>query len=120
METNGNDRDGPGSNYTQYPNEIVEVLARFGPEPLRIFHAVMRLTLGFQKPNGRVISLKKLSTMTGIPYKNINRAIKSAIEGKFIFTREDKNGVIYRINKNSHEYFLSSRGKIKKHLHRGI
>ena len=108
METNGNDRDGPGSNYTKVSNDILESLAKVGPYPMRIYFAVMRMTIGYQKPNGREISNKTFIRMTGIRRENIRRAIDDAILSKLVIRRDDKKGTIYRINKKTEEYNLSS------------
>ena len=46
METNGSDRDGPGSNYTKVSNDILESLAKVGPYPDANLFAVLRMTIG--------------------------------------------------------------------------
>ena len=46
--------------------------------------------------------------MTGIRRENIRRAIDDAILSKLVIQRDDKKGAIYRINKKTEEYNLSS------------
>lgn len=80
---------GPKTNFTKFPNEMLEALAKADiSREVRVLIAIMRETVGWSR-NEKVLSAYKISEMTGIDPRNVYLALASLEKKKFI-TRDRK------------------------------
>ena len=75
----------------------------------RALLAIVRMTFGWQKPDGDTIALRQFSEATGIERRNIDRAARNLEKRYFITVRRDgRKAASYRINRDVSQWLLSS------------
>jgi phage replication O-like protein O len=97
--------------FTAVPNDILEACVRLklSSYETRIFLTIVRMTFGWQKPDGDTIALRQFTEATGIDRRNVGRAARKLEERQFIWiSRNGKNAAHYRVNLNVSDWLLSS------------
>lgn len=91
-------------NFTGLPHKIVEQLARIdlSPHETRILMVIFRKTYGWQKDMDK-IALTKFEIESGLPRREITRALKRLRDRRIVIIIRGKNATSmnsYRINEN--------------------
>ena len=88
-------------NYTQIPNQFLDVMHKYSHATKAVFLAICRKTIGWHKVSDR-ISYSQIVQMTGIHKNSVRPCVNALIDDGWITQNRVKNGYVYDLNISIH------------------